>query len=501
MSFKNLSDYLSFAKKKGLLKQIKAPVDPYLEVTEIANRLIKSQVLTGFQEGTQLGIHLKNTQLKGSPIILFEDLKGLPFPLVINLFGSETLTKLSLGVNEYSEISKKISNLLTPEVPKNFMEKLKTLPKLAELANIMPKVIKVAPCQEATISPPSLDTLPIMHCWPEDAGRFITLGLVITEDPELKTRNVGIYRMQVLDSRTTAMHWQIHKGGAKHWQRYKHDGKSMPVAVALGCDPVTIFSAVCPLPEEIDELLFAGFLRGEAVEVVKCKTSDLEVPAHAEFVLEGYVDPNESCIEGPFGDHTGFYTMPDTFPVFHITAITHKKGAIYPSTIVGIPPMEDAYLGKAIEQIFLPMIKTVLPEIIDMDFPIEGAFHNCVLVSIKKRFPGHGKKVINALWGMGQLCYTRLIVVVPENINVHDYSQTAWWVLNCFDPAASLVLSQGPLDDLDHASNTPRYGTKMGIDATIPLREEGRTREWPNEIAMNAEIIKKVTERWKEYGI
>lgn len=481
MALQNLNDYLSLVGKKGLLRHIKVEVSPYLEITEIANRLVKSP--------------------GGSPALLFEKVRGCEFPLVINLFGSETLVKLALGITDYNEIADRIASFLTPEIPRGMLEKLKMLPKLAELAGIAPKYIKDAPCQEITMSPLSLSSLPILHCWPLDAGRFITLGLVITKDLELETRNVGMYRMQVLDDKRTAMHWQIHKGGTKHWRKYKEAGKRMPVAVALGCDPVTIFSAVSPLPEEIDEFLLAGFLRGTPVELVKCQSIDLDVPAQAEFILEGYVEPEELCVEGPFGDHTGFYSMPDKFPVFNLTAITHRKKAIYPSTIVGIPPMEDAWMGKAIERIFLPMIRTALPEITDMDFPIEGVFHNCALVSIKKRFPGHGKKVIHALWGLGQLCYTRFIIVVPDHIDVHNYSQVAWWVFNCFDPKSSLILSEGALDDLDHASNTWRYGTRMGFDVTMPWPEEGRSREWPKDIRMDPKIIQQVTERWREYGL
>lgn len=481
MGMRNLQEYLSLVKKQGLLKVVKTEVDPYLEITEIADRLVKSSA--------------------GSPVLFFENVKGSEFPVVINLFASKALMKLSLGVKDYKEISDSISELLVPEIPKGFIGKLKMVPKLAELAGIVPKIVKDAPCQEVTMSPLSLNRLPIMHCWPKDAGKFITLGLVITEEMESATRNVGMYRMQILEDKTTAMHWQAHKGGTKHWKKYREAGKRMPVAVALGCDPATIFSSICPLPEEIDEFLFAGFLRESPVELVKCRTIDIEVPAQAEFILEGYVEPDELIVEGPFGDHTGFYSLPDKFPIFHVTNITHRKNAIYPSTIVGIPPMEDAWIGKAIERIFLPMIKTALPEIVDMSFPPEGVFHNCVITSIKKRFPGHGKKVINALWGLGQLCYTRFIIVVPDHIDVQNYREVAWWVFNCFDPARSLVLSDGPLDDLDHASNNWRYGARMGLDATVPLPEEGRSRDWPQEIRMEQSVVKRVTDRWKEYGL
>lgn len=476
--FEFLGEFLEALQKRGWLHRVKAAVDPVLEMAEITDRITKS----------------------GGPALLFERPIGSPFPVAINLFGSPERIKLALGIEDYEEVASRISEFLTPPSPSTLVEKLELLPRLIEMSRFPPRVVKSAPCQEVVEENPSLDLLPIMKCWPEDGGRYITFPLVITKDPETGKRNVGCYRMQLYDSRTTGMHWQVHKDAARHFRKYRELGKRMEVAVAFGADPATLFAAVCPLPPSVDELLFSGFLRRSPVDLVKGKTVSLEVPAQAEIVLEGYVDPDELRVEGPFGDHTGFYSLPEPYPVFHLTAVTRRKHPVYLSTIVGKPPQEDAFLGKAIERIFLPMIRTVLPEIIDMNFPAEGVFHNCVIVSIKKAYPGHAKKVMHGLWGLGQLMYTRLVVVVDHTLDVQNLSEVAWWVLNCFDPPRSLLLSQGPLDALDHASNQEKYGTKLGFDCTRPWPEEGRTRPWPRDIRMSEEIAEKVTHRWKEYG-
>jgi 4-hydroxy-3-polyprenylbenzoate decarboxylase len=476
--FENLRSFLEALEKNEELHRIQAEVDPVLEMAEITDRITK-------QEG---------------PALFFEKPKGSTIPVISNLLGSHKRIQLALGVKSYEEIAERIQDLLNPPTPITLMEKVQLLPKLMELGKFFPKVVKKAPCQEVVLKNPSLDFLPILKCWPKDGGRYITWPLVITKDPENGKRNIGCYRMQVFDEKTTGMHWQIHKDGARHFRKYKALGKRMEVAVAIGVDPATLFSAVCPLPPDIDEALFSGFLRKAPLEMTKGISVDLEIPAESEIVLEGYVDPEETRLEGPFGDHTGFYSIPEPYPVFHITTITHRKDPIYLTTLVGKPPQEDAWIGKAIERIFLPMIRLVLPEIKDMNFPVEAVFHNCVIVSIKKAYPGHAKKVIHALWGLGQMIYTRTIIVVDETIDVQNLKEVAWWVFNCFDPPRSFVFSEGPLDALDHASNVEKYGVRVGIDATKPFPEEGRTRAWPDDIKMDEGVVQQVLRRWGEFG-
>ncbi|MBI3987983.1 MAG: menaquinone biosynthesis decarboxylase, partial [candidate division NC10 bacterium] len=347
----------------------------------------------------------------------------------------------------------------------------------------------------------SLDFLPIIQCWPQDAGRYITFPLVITKDPETGVRNVGTYRMQVFDGRTTAMHWHTHKGGAAHFRKAKRLGKRMEVAVAIGCDPATTFAATLPLPDGVDELLVAGFLRKRSVELVKCETIDLEVPANTEIVLEGYVDPEELRLEGPFGDHTGFYSLADSYPVFHLTCLTHRRDPIYQTIIVGRPPQEDCWMGRAIERIFLPLMRKQLPEVIDFHMPFEGVFHNLMIVSIDKQYPGHARKVMHAIWGLGQAMFTKVIVVVDGDTDVRDLSQVTWRVLNSIDPERDIQFVLGPVETLDHASRFPLYGSKMGIDGTRKWKGEGFTREWPDEIVMDPEVVKLVEKGWKEYGL
>ncbi len=479
MAFQNLRDYLSALQSKGWLHRIQTHVDPILEIAEITDRVTKAE----------------------GPALLFQNPTGSTIPAAINLFGHPDRIKLALGISDYQEIATRIQEFLEPPSPSTLIEKIQLLPKLVEMSRFPPRLVKSGACQETVIKNPSLDSLPILKCWPQDGGRYITFPLVITKDPETGKRNVGCYRMQVFDSKTTGMHWQIHKDAAKHFRKYKALGKRMEVAIALGADPITLFSAVCPLPPDLDEFLFSGFLRKAPVDLVKGHSVDLEVPAEAEIVLEGYVDPAETRIEGPFGDHTGFYSLPEPYPVFHLTTMTQRKDPIYLTTIVGRPPQEDAYLGKAIERIFLPMMRAIFPEMIDMNFPVDAVFHNCVIVSMKKAYPGHAKKIIHGLWGLGQLMYTRSIIVVDETVDVQNLHEVIWWVFNCFDPPRSLVLSEGPLDALDHASNFPKYGVKVGIDCTKPWPEEGRTRPWPDAITMDSAMIKQVTEKWKEYGL
>lgn len=477
MAYQDLRDFINALEKRGLLKRITVEVDPHLEITEITDRVCKA----------------------GGPALLFENVRGHSIPVLTNTFGSMERMCLALNRENLDSIGEELVNLIQfSELPVTFVDKLKALPKLAQFSSFVPRVVKTGPCKEVIEkNNPSLFSLPVLKCWPKDAGPFITLPLVFTRDPETGRRNVGMYRMQVFDERTTGMHWHIHKDAAEHYRRYKD---RMPVAVALGADPATIYAATAPLPYGFDELLLAGFLRKEPVELVKCETVDLEVPARAEIVLEGYVDLQETRLEGPFGDHTGYYSPADHYPVFHLTCITRRRNPIYPATIVGRPPMEDAYLGKATERIFLPLMRLQLPEIVDINMPPEGVFHNCVIVSIKKSFPGHARKVMYALWGMGLMMLARLIVVVDAHVNVQDLSEVMWRVFNNFDARRDVVIVDGPVDALDHASPLPLIGGKMGIDATTKWRGEGYTREWPDDIVMSEEVKAMVDRKWELYG-
>ncbi|MDI1471691.1 MAG: menaquinone biosynthesis decarboxylase [Thermodesulfovibrio sp.] len=480
MAYNDLREFLQVLEKKGLLHRVTVEVDPILEIAEITDRMCKSP--------------------NGGKALFFEKVKGSQIPVVTNIFGSFERMCLSLEVESLDDIGKRIEQLLHQSPPKTFKEKIKALFELIEVSKYLPKRVSKAPCQEVINHEPDLNKLPILKTWPNDGGRFITFPMVFTRDPDTGIQNCGMYRMHVYDERTTGMHWHIHKDGAVHYRKYKELGKRMPVAVAIGSDPAVIYSSTAPLPYGVDEMVFAGFLRRKPVEMVKCITSDIEVPANAEIVLEGYVDPHELRDEGPFGDHTGFYSPVDKFPVFHITCITHRKNPIYPATVVGKPPMEDCYMGKATERIFLPLLRMQFPEIRDMNLPMEGVFHNAAIISIKKQYPGHGKKIIHGLWGMGQMSFSKLIIVVDEDVNVQDLSTTAWKVLNNVDWRRDVIISEGPVDELDHASSFPRFGGKMGIDATRKMREEGMMRDWPEEITQAKEIKELVTKRWHEYG-
>ena len=480
MAYRNLREFISELEKRGELKRIRVEVDPELEITEITDRMTKTE----------------------GPALLFERVKGSSMPVAINLFGTWDRMALALEVKSLDEIAERIHSMIPTHAPAGIMEKLSYVPKLMDLGKSFPVRVKRAPCQEVIDPNPSLAKLPIMKCWPGDGGRYITFPSVITQHPETDVYNVGAYRMQVYDERTTGMHWQIHKDGAHHWQLYKKLKRRMEVAVALGGDPVTMYSATAPLPMNLgDEYTFAGFIRKEPVSLVKCVTLDLEVPAEAEIILEGYVEPEETRIEGPFGDHTGFYSAPEPYPVFHITCITHRKDAIYPSIIVGKPPQEDAFLGKATERIFLPLIQTQLPEVVDMNLPIEGAFHNCVIVSIRKSYPGHAKKVMHALWGLGLLSLTKIVIVVEaEDCDIQNLIEVAWKVFGNIDPKRDIIFSEGPVDALDYSSCSGYVGSKMGIDATRKWREEGMLRDWPTEAKMSEEVRRWVSGRWNEYG-
>jgi len=480
MAYKDLREFLRVLEEKNLLRRIKAEVDPILEIAEINDRVVK----------------------KGGPALFFESPRGYKFPVVTNIFGSVERMRLALEVQDLDDIGKRMLEFLEPEIPTNFIEKLKALPKLKRLSDFIPRTVKSGPCKEVILREnPSLDIFPILKTWPGDGGRFITLPMVFTKDPETGVRNCGMYRMHVYDSKTTGMHWHIHKDGARHYHKAERMGERLKVAVTIGSDPATIYSATAPLPEGVDEMLFAGFLRESPVELVKCETVDLEVPANAEIVLEGYCEPQERRLEGPFGDHTGYYSVRDEYPVFHITCITHRKDAIYPATIVGRPPMEDCFIAKATERIFLPLLKKQLPEIVDMNLPIEGVFHNIAIVSIDKRFPGHARKVMYALWGLGQMSFTKIIVVVDKDVDVQNLTEVLWRIGNNVDPKRDVVIVEGPLDVLEHASPIPAYGGKMGIDATRKWKSEGFDREWPEDIEMSPEIKRLVNEKWKEYGL
>lgn len=480
MAYKDLREFISKLEQVGELKRVTQEVDPVYEITEITDRVCK-------QHG---------------PALLFEKVKGNSLPLVINLFGSDERMRLALEVESLDEMARRIDTLLEPQIPSSFLEKLKSLPKLNELLSFSSKIVKDGPCKELIIKDnPSLSKFPILKCWPQDGGKFITLPLVFTKDPETKRRNVGIYRMQVFDEKTTGMHWHPHKDGSKHYEKYERLKLRMEVAVALGSDPATIYAASAPLPYGIDEMVFSGFIRREPVEMVRCQMIDLEVPANSEIILEGYVEPHQRRLEGPFGDHTGFYSLPREFPVFHIICITHRKDAIYPATIVGRPPMEDCYLAKATERIFLPVIRRLIPEIVDINFPMEGVFHNCAIISINKSYPGQARKVVHGLWGLGQFMFTKVIIVVESDVNIQDISELSWKVFNNIDPKRDTFFQEGPVDILDHASPYFGYGSKIGIDATRKTKDEGATRPWPDELKMDKKIKELIDKNWAGYGI
>jgi len=480
MGYNSLQDFLQVLDREGELKRISHPVKAELEIAEIADRVMKS----------------------GGPALLFENVVGKQIPLLINAFGSMKRMALALGVGDIETIAADISKLIQTRPPKSFKDKLQLLSELAKLAGIPPKLVKEAACQEIIDREPNLNILPVLTCWPGDAGPFITLPMVFSKDPKSGTRNVGLYRMQVFDQRTTGMHWHLHKVGARHFQQQKEKSGRMELAVCLGGDPAMIYAATAPLPPQIDEILFTGFLRKKGVELVKGVTVDIEVPANSDIVIEGYVDPAEPLRrEGPFGDHTGFYSLADDYPVFHVTCMTHRKNPIYPTTIVGRPPMEDAFLGKATERIFLPLLRVTLPEIVDMNLPVHGVFHNLAIISIKKEYPAHGRKVMHALWGLGQMMFTKTLIVVDHDVNVHDLAEVTWVTGNNIDPKRDTVFVDGPVDVLDHAAPMLGYGSKFGIDATRKWRSEGYERVWPDAIVMDDKIKAYVNSIWDKLGL
>jgi 4-hydroxy-3-polyprenylbenzoate decarboxylase len=547
LAYDDLRDWIKTLEKQGELRRIREEVSPELEITEITDRVSKMGVRSGASGA-------ENKFAPGGPALLFENVKGHPgHKVLINQFGSQRRMALALGVERIEEIADRISGLMHLKAPEGLFDKLKMLPQLGALTSAFPKTVSAreARCKEVILRDGfDLNAFPILKCWPHDGGRFVTLPCVHTRDPRSGKRNIGMYRMQVYDGQTTGMHWQRQKVAAEHYREAmraaavadaadsgsmsersarvaamaesaggavsipdgpigglpqvtlgKQKGSRFEVAVAIGTDPATTFSAIVPAPPEVEEFMIAGFLRGKPVEIVKCETVDLEVPAHAEIVLEGYVELGELRSEGPFGDHTGFYTLTDEYPVFHLTCITHRRDPIYAATIVGKPPMEDAWMGKAVERIFLPAMKMTIPEIVDIHLPVEAVFHNLMLVSIRKSYPGQARKVMNAIWSLGQAMFTKCIIVVDEDCDVQDVGEVVLRVANNIDPERDTQFTMGPVDTLDHASRMPNYGSKMGIDATRKWKAEGFERPWPAMIEMDAVTKSRVDAIWAKLGL
>ncbi|MGA3268445.1 MAG: UbiD family decarboxylase [Verrucomicrobiota bacterium] len=503
MAFDSFGDFVNALDRAGELKRVSQPVATELEITELADREMKSP-----QGGKALLIEKPTVNGEISP-----------FPLAINTMGSWRRMAMSLGASTVDDVAAELGSLLKAKPPTSFREGIKLLGQALDLRHAKPKMVKDGPCKEVVHlvdssklkveswpkapnvsepasfnpQPPTLLDLPIQKCWPLDGGRFITLPCVVTKDPDTGERNVGMYRIQIYDERTTGLHWQLQKVGARHGRRYYQTGTRMPVAIFLGGDPVFTFAATAPLPDGLDEFLLAGYLRKKSIELVKCETNDLEVPANADFVMEGWVNPAEPLREeGPFGDHTGYYTLPEPYPVFHITAITHRQGAIYPATIVGRPPMEDFYIGGASVKLFLPVFKMTFPEIVDLALPAEGVFHNLVFVSIKKAYPMQAYKIMHGLWGMGQMMFTKYIVVVDDDVDVHNTREVLFRLCANTDPQRDSIFTKGPADVLDHATSEMAIGSKMGIDATRKLSGEGHKRAWPPLIKMEERVKAKV---------
>jgi 4-hydroxy-3-polyprenylbenzoate decarboxylase len=543
VAYNDLREWIAALDKAGELKRIKEPVSPRLEITEITDRVSK----IGRRSATT---KIEQHYAPGGPALLFENIVGHPgHKVFINQFGSERRMAMALGVDRLDQIAERIQGLMNMKAPEGLLDKLKMLPQVGELVRSFPKVVsaKEAPCKQVILRENfNLLDFPVLTCWPHDGGPFVTLPCVHTRDPKSGKRNIGMYRMQVYDGQTTGMHWQRQKVAAEHYREALRGaaaanadadpraarvaamaesaggayavpenaigglpqvkfgnlkGSRMEVAVSIGADPATTFSAIVPAPPDIEEYLIAGFLRGKPVEIIQCETVDLEVPANSEIVLEGYVELGELRTEGPFGDHTGFYTMQDDYPVFHITCITHRKDPIYAATIVGKPPMEDAWMGKAVERVFLPMMKMTIPEIIDINLPPEGVFHNLMIVSIRKSYPGQARKVMSAIWSLGQAMFTKCVVVVDEDCDVQDLGEVTLRVTNNIDPERDIQFTMGPIDSLDHASRLPNYGSKMGIDATRKWRAEGHDRPWPAMLEMDRDTKAKVDAIWSRLGI
>jgi len=497
VGYADLREFVRRLEKEGELRRVKAEVDPVLEITEVIQRL--RQIAMEAPSGNIA----PNPNALG-PALLFEKPKGSRYPLLINAFGSVRRMALAFEVEDLGQVAARIRGFLDMQTPQGLLDKLKMLPKLAELGSFLPKQVKDGPCKEVVHQrgDVNLFDFPILKCWPQDGGRFITFPLVFTKNPDTGKRNVGMYRMQVYDERTTGMHWQTQKHGAEHFRRARAanpEGR-IPVSVAIGSDPATTLGGILPIPPDLDEMMFSGFLRRDPVELVKCETNDLEVPANAEIVLEGYVNLNEMRTEGPFGDHTGFYSLEGEFPVFHVECVTHRKDPIYLATVVGRPPQEDFFMGYAIERVFLPLMKMTHPEIVDVSLPAEGIVHNLMVVAIRKSFPGHARKVMNAIWSLGQAMFTKVIVVVDHDVNVHDYREVVWKALCAIDPQRDVQFTLGPVDTLDHAARMQDFGSKMGIDATRKWATEGFARPWPDEMLVDEKTKTRVEAMWKALG-
>ena len=509
----DLQQFLGDLENRGQLKRISCEVDPVLEIAAIADRVSKQEAPGGKPAPETDPIHGRY----GGPALLFENVKGASMPLTINVFGSYERMNLALGVDSLEALAERVQTLVKPEMPTRLIDKMKKIPELARIAGFGPKTVRRGICQEVVhTDDANLLDLPAIQCWPHDGepgfggkpaditegtGRYITFAGIYTKDPDNGDRNVGMYRVQIFNEKLAAMHWHMHHDGARHFAKYKARGERMPLAIVFGGEPVLPYAATCPLPPDVSELLFAGFLNNGGISLVSCQTIPLEVPANAEIVIEGWVDPDEVLMEGPFGDHTGFYSLADRYPAFHVSAITHRKSPVYPTTIVGAPPMEDYYLGKATERIFLPLLKILIPDVIDYSLPMFGAFHNCVFIRIRKTYPMQARKVISSVWGAGQMMFTKMIVVVDEHVNVHDEQDVLFHMCANVDWRRDTVIVDGPCDILDHA--TPYYGAgaKIGIDATRKIEGEGIVREWPEELRIAPETADLVRRRWAEYGL
>lgn len=481
MHFEDLSGFVESLEKIDQLKRITTRVSVDLEIAEILRRVMYKN------EG---------------PAVLFENVEGYKIPVLGNAFGSLRRLKIALDMENFEEIGERMSALTRLKIPHGLLNKFKMLPKLSEIADYGPKSVNSGPITEIIeTSNPSLNILPIIKSFPKDSGRFITFGITVTKNPETQVRNMGVYRLQVIDSKKAIMHWQIHKRGALHYQMNKENSQKTEVAIVIGADPATVFSAVAPVPEGLDKFLFAGITRKKGIELAKCRTIDVEVPATAEIVLEGYVDPSELNVEGPFGDHTGYYTPPEPFPTFTLTGIMMRKNPIYLTAVVGKPILEDAYIGKVIERSFLPLVRLFQPEVVDFSMPPAGWFQGLAIVSIKKRYPGQAKKVMMGLWGMGQLSLTKILIVVDQDVNVHDMNDVIWAVTTRADPKRdTMLIDNAPTDTLDPASSLLNLGSKMGIDATKKMKEEGYERPIQEEAVPNESTVGLVTKKWNEYG-
>jgi len=509
----NLQTFLAELEARGQLKRITAEVDPILEASAITDISSKAPAAGEPEPPPTDPVHGR----RGGHALLFEHPRGSDIPLAMNLYGSYERMLLALGVESFDALSDRVQQLIKPELPTTLMAKMKKLPQLAKLASFGPRVVSRGICQEVVRTDDAdLFSLPVIQCWPHDGepgyglkpgnvtagtGRYITFAGIYTKDRATHERNVGMYRVQLFEPKLAAMHWHVHHDGARHFRQYKAAGERMPLAIVFGGEPVLPYAATCPLPPDVSELLFAGFLKDGGIELVPCKTVPIEVPANAEIVIEGWVDPNQMLVEGPFGDHTGFYSLADKYPGLHVSAITHRKNPVYPATIVGKPPQEDYYLGKATERIFLPALKMLVPDIIDYSLPMFGAFHNAVFVKIRKEYPMQARKVMSSIWGAGQMMFSKMIIVVDAHVNVHDEQDVLFHMGANVDWRRDTVIVDGPCDVLDHA--TPYYGTgaKIGIDATRKLCGEGVVRDWPEELHMSDEIVERVRRRWTEYGL